>query len=207
VLRGFTGGEAELDAFVRFVPGSTGAGSLLQVDLDGRLPGAGWQGLAVVQGQLGLDALPLYQVGDLGIDRVGPAEPFRALEYIASHPDLIGALGVDAAAGKLHYLSHGYDEGRETSFDGLQYLASHGDLIRAFGADREAGSKHCIRFGHGEGRASDSFDEDQYLANYADLQAAFGDDTEAATVHYIQHGYDEGRNDGPIAPAALDFMV
>jgi RTX calcium-binding nonapeptide repeat (4 copies) len=209
VLRGFAGGEGELGAFVRFVPGGpTGGGSVLQVDADGGRSGAGWEELAAVIGRPGLGASALYRVGDLHVDDLGPATPFRALEYVASYGDLVDRVGVDAAAGKSHYLAHGHAEGRQVSFDGLQYVASHGDLIEAFGADREAGCKHYIRLGHGEGRVADGFDEDQYLANHGDLRAAFGGDGEAATVHYIEHGYAEGRSDeAPAAAAALDFMV
>jgi hypothetical protein len=209
-LRGFAGDEAELGAFVRFVAGGpTGGGSVLQVDADGGRPGAAWEELAVVIARPGLDASALYRVGDLEVDGFGPAEPFRALEYVASYGDLVDRVGADAAAGKLHYLAHGHAEGREISFDGLQYVASYGDLIESFGADREAGSEHYISFGHQEGRVADGFDEDQYLTNYPDLQKAFGDDSEAATLHYVQHGYDEGRSDEPLvaAAAALDFMV
>jgi hypothetical protein len=207
-LRDFAGSEGELDAFVRFVPGGpTGGGSVLLVDPDGGRSGAAWEDLAVVIGRPGLDALALHRVGDLQVDELGPATPFRALEYVASYGDLVDRVGADSAAGKFHYLAYGHAEGREASFDGLQYLASHGDLIEAFGADREAGCKHYIRLGHGEGRVADGFDEDQYLANHGDLRAAFGGDGEAATVHYIEHGYAEGRTDEAPSAAALDFMV
>ena len=207
-VRGFAGDEADLGAFARFVPGGrTGGGSVLQVDADGGRPGAGWADLAVAIGRPGLDAGALYQVGDLQVDGFAPAEPFRALEYVASYADLVDRIGADAAVGKVHYLAHGHAESREVSFDGLQYVASHDDLIEAFGADRETCCKHYIEIGHGEDRVADGFDEEQYLANYADLRAAFGGDGEAATVHYIEHGHAEGRSDGAPAAAALDFMV
>ena len=51
------------------------------------------------------------------------------LIYIASHPDLIRALGNDPLAGLRHYRDWGYDEGRVTSsFNPAQYLANYADL-------------------------------------------------------------------------------
>ena len=59
--------------------------------------------------------------------------PFDSLAYIASYDDLVHAFGTNTAAGKQHYLAHGYDEGRSVTFDGLQYIATYGDLIYALG--------------------------------------------------------------------------
>jgi hypothetical protein len=128
----------------------------------------------------------------------------KALEYVASYADLIGELGADPAAGRLHFEQQGSVEERAITFDGLDYIASHGDLIRAFGADAQQGAIHYITSGFRDGRAPDLFDEVQYLANYADLRAAFGDDGEAATAHFITAGYQEGRTDEPVAAAPLD---
>lgn len=131
---------------------------------------------------------------------------FSALEYIASYPDLIQALGPRPGEGLAHWLEHGFAEGRSISFDALQYIASYSDLIMAFGDNRDAGAAHYIYAGFAEGRASDDFDEGQYLANYADLQQAFGGDTRAATQHYITNGSFEGRTDDPLPTAALDIL-
>ena len=35
---------------------------------------------------------------------------FDGLDYIASYPDLINALGVNAEAGRLHFVSNGWVE-------------------------------------------------------------------------------------------------
>lgn len=134
---------------------------------------------------------------------------FDGLEYIASYPDLIAALGVNADLGVQHFLSAGFDEGRTTLFDGLEYIASNRDLISAFGANRDLGAQHYITFGIHEGRATATFDPVQYLANYGDLQAAFGQDIDATLAHYITHGFAEGRTDAPAASPAshTDFML
>ena len=204
-LSGFSGDESDLERYVRFVAADGGSASVLQVDRDGA-GSAGWRELTLVAGQPSLSALPLYQVGDLELKGHAPAAPFGPLAYIASYDDLIGAFGADPAAGKLHYLATGHDEGRTVAFDGLQYIASYGDLIGTIGADRSAGADHFIRSGFGENRQRDTFDEVQYVANYADLQAAFGDDYEAATRHYITEGHREGRTDQPLT-AATDFIL
>ena len=204
-LTGFDGSEAKLERFVRFVPDSSGAASVLQVDADGPASG-GWRDLALAQGAPDLHALPLYQVGDLLIDGRSPEGPFDSLAYIASYDDLVHAFGANTAAGKQHYIAHGYDEGRSVTFDGLQYIATYGDLIHALGPAPKAGTEHFIQHGLGEERERDGFDEVQYVANYPDLQAVFGTDYEAATRHYIVYGHDEERTDKPLG-AAQDFMV
>jgi hypothetical protein len=207
VVAGFGGGEEQLERFVRLVPENDGADGLLQVDADGPEAGAGLRDLALLRGQPGLDAQALYRVGDLLIDGQGPPRPFDPLAYVASYDDLVRAFGAGAEAGKRHYLTDGFAEGRAVSFDGLQYVATHGDLIEAFGPDRGAGTVHFIEHGLDEGRPRDGFDEAQYLANYPDLQAAFGTDLEAATVHYIVDGHREERTDEPLQVAQLDFLL
>jgi VCBS repeat-containing protein len=78
---------------------------------------------------------------------------FDGLQYIASHPDLIPAFGLDAAAGQQHYLAFGEAEGRALdTFDEQQYLARYPDLQAAFGADADAATAHYIQFGFREGR-------------------------------------------------------
>jgi hypothetical protein len=82
--------------------------------------------------------------------------PFDGLEYIASHADLIAALGPDAAAGAVHFIRYGAGEGRvQDDSDAAQYLANHADMQAAFGSDIEAATVHFIRYGHGEGRSDD----------------------------------------------------
>ena len=194
-LQGFSGAEQQLGNFVRFVPTRFGGHSELQIDADGSAGGLGWQVIGEFFDQPALRALPLFQVGDLVIDGQAPPRGFDALGYIASYHDLAQYLGADAGAGKVHYLYHGYDEGRQVNFDGLDYIASYGDLIIALGANRDAGSIHFITNGLNEGRSSGDFDAEQYLDNYSDLQAAFGSDLTAATSHFITNGFFEGRTD------------
>ena len=81
---------------------------------------------------------------------------FDGLQYIASHRDLIEALGADAAAGAQHYLDFGLAEGCNlASFDEAQYLQNYPDLQTAFGGDTEAATVHYIQFGFAEGRTDD----------------------------------------------------
>ena len=78
---------------------------------------------------------------------------FDGLEYIASYPDLIRALGADAAAGTRHYQLYGQAEGRvPASFDARQYLANYADLRAAFGTNLTAARSHYITYGYREGR-------------------------------------------------------
>ena len=81
---------------------------------------------------------------------------FDGLQYIASHPDLIPAFGLDEAAGEQHYLAFGEAEGRAVdTFDEQQYLARHPDLQAAFDADGDAATAHYIQFGFAEGRTDE----------------------------------------------------
>ena len=76
--------------------------------------------------------------------------------YIASNPDLIVAFGGEddpEKAATMHYIEHGFVEGRATDeFDAEQYLDNYEDLQAAFGEDDEAATAHYIRFGFAEGR-------------------------------------------------------
>lgn len=118
--------------------------------------------------------------------------PTRALEYIASYGDLIGAFGADAEAGRRHFEHLGSIEERRISFDGLHYIASYGDLVETFGLDEAAGAAHYIGMGMARGRTV-GFDGLQYIASYPDLVAAFGANETAGTVHYVAHGHAAGR--------------
>jgi Ca2+-binding RTX toxin-like protein len=123
------------------------------------------------------------------------AQPFDALRYIASSPDLIAAFGTDTDAALNHLLTHGAAELRSLeAFDPLRYLASNPDLAKAYGTDIVAAEKHYIDFGYHEGRTTTGFDALRYLASNADLAAAYGDDPVAAATHYINHGLAEGRS-------------
>jgi hypothetical protein len=181
----------------RFNPALGGASTTVAGSLDQR---------GVVRPHFGDADIGAFELAQSFDEPAG--RPFDGLEYIASHADLIRALGPNEASGTAHYRFYGSEEGRSITFDGLEYIASYADLIAAFGADRDAGSRHFIEFGADEGRPPDEFDAEQYLANYADLREAFGSDTEAATIHYIRYGHVEGRRDEPLATqAAADFLL
>jgi hypothetical protein len=94
-------------------------------------------------------------LGDGGGGTLPPG--FDGLQYIASHPDLIAALGANRAAGEAHYLSNGESEDREIdTFDEGQYLANYPDLQAAFGTNTEAATVHYIQFGFAENRDDDA---------------------------------------------------
>ena len=103
---------------------------------------------------------PIYTLAlDLAqgiIDQPGLPPWFDGLQYVASHGNLIEALGANTAAGEQHYLDFGLAEGREAdTFDEARYLQNYPDLQAAFGGDAEAATVHYIQFGFAEGRTDD----------------------------------------------------
>jgi hypothetical protein len=135
--------------------------------------------------------------------------PTRALEYIASYGDLIGALGANPNAGRLHFEHNGSVEERHISFDALDYIASYGDLVGAFGTDAYRGGAHYIATGVHEGR-SVTFDGLEYVASYGDLIGAFGASERAGSSHFISNGFAEGRHttfDGLEYIASYDDLI
>jgi hypothetical protein len=124
---------------------------------------------------------------------------FNGLQYIASYPDLIRALGANRAAGERHYLSHGRAEGRAPdTFDLPRYLDNNPDVAAAFGSGTSAATVHFIQFGFAEGRNDDPppglpprFDGLQYIASHPDLIQAL--DRFGGERHYLAHGQAEGR--------------
>ncbi len=118
----------------------------------------------------------------------------EALNYIASHDDLINAFGTDVNSAKSHYTNYGKSEGRALdNFDEWGYLASNNDLIKAFGSNTTEAIKHYISYGKSESRSTNLFDATSYLNNYGDLRNAFGDNQELATKHYVEYGFNEER--------------
>jgi hypothetical protein len=115
-----------------------------------------------------------------------------ALRYVASHSDLVQALGADPEKGRQHYQNNGIKEGRSITFDVWRYIASDTTLITSLGADALAGVKHYINTGYKEGRKP-SFESFRYIASYSDLINAFGSDAEAGARHFVGSGYKEGR--------------
>lgn len=127
------------------------------------------------------------------------AEEFDPLRYIASYPDLIQAFGLDAEAGRRHWLTFGQAEGRNPFlFNPFIYGASHPDLVAAFGTNYAAYANHYIQHGFAEGRAPSSFDYLGYSASNADLLVVYGTDPTALARHYLEFGFKEGRSFGRV---------
>ncbi|MFQ6554114.1 hypothetical protein AAD018_017360, partial [Aestuariibius insulae] len=83
----------------------------------------------------------------------GTWDDARSFEYIASHPDLMNAYGMNADAGRGHYASSGQTEGRQITFSAANYLAANEDLKTAFGTNEVAATQHYIETGRFEGRS------------------------------------------------------
>lgn len=75
-----------------------------------------------------------------------------ALSYIASYPDLISSLGADPAAGRTHYNTIGFQEGRKITFNPISYLNNYTDLKETYLTDTYAATIHYITIGYGLGR-------------------------------------------------------
>ncbi|MGV2974287.1 RHS repeat domain-containing protein [Roseibium alexandrii] len=131
----------------------------------------------------------------------GPGN-FPALQYIASHNDLISSLGANATAGTEHYVSLGKAEGRTITFNSLAYLASHPDLVSSYGEDREAAARHYIQSGRNEGRQI-TFSMEYYLRNYDDMRSTYGRNIKGLAEHYIRFGRAEGRVADGLLPGAM----
>lgn len=116
---------------------------------------------------------------------------FNGMAYNANHADLMAAFGDDRGFGALHYISEGYEKGRDTTtFNVHEYVAANADLALAFGTDLDAAISHYILHGHDESRETvTNFDPLRYIASNADLILAFGglsmEEAKAvATQHY-----------------------
>ncbi|PSF37365.1 hypothetical protein C7H19_10580 [Aphanothece hegewaldii CCALA 016] len=148
-------------------------------------------------------------------------DTFDEFRYIASsYPggDLIGAFGnkpiagaIDSAGATLHYINHGWSEGRSTtSFDPARYINSWSDLVNApfIGTNTLAGTQHFITNGFAEGRDPNLFPSDRYLASNSDLINAFAFITdyaakvETASNHYLNFGRNELGRSITFDPAA-----
>ncbi|WP_413677174.1 S8 family serine peptidase [Prochlorococcus marinus] len=119
----------------------------------------------------------------------------QALNYIASHPDLIVAFGTNTDLASSHYINYGKAEGRVLdTFDELSYLASNSDLIRNTSDNMSSAIIHYINYGFRERRIIDTFDEFSYLASHIDLLNAYHNSDFDPTYHYIKHGFNEKRS-------------
>ncbi|MFQ6554305.1 hypothetical protein AAD018_018335, partial [Aestuariibius insulae] len=137
----------------------------------------------------------------------------QSLEYIASHGDLMDAYGMDAGAGRTHYRSSGYTEGRGITFSAAHYLAANPDLQAAFGDDLIAATDHYMNGGRFEGRSLgpsltfETFSDIrsyEYIASYSDLMDAYGMNADAGRTHYATSGHTQGRE--PLFSAA-DYLA
>ena len=127
--------------------------------------------------------------------QVASAQSFKALQYGASHNDLLETYGNNADALWQHYQAYGKNEGRSLdAFDEVSYLAAYDDLLNAFGQDTYSALKHYVQYGYYEGRSQTAFAAAQYLASHGDLIAAYGTNSAAATQHFVDWGYTEGRS-------------
>jgi Ricin-type beta-trefoil lectin domain len=115
-----------------------------------------------------------------------------ALEYLASHKDLMDVFGGDVRQGTNHFYKFGLKEKREIWFNACEYLASNPDLINAFGTDLEKAARHYISNGRNEPWRVRSFSSSNYMAANPDVMAFAGGDTEIACMHYLQHGRFDG---------------
>ena len=118
--------------------------------------------------------------------------PTRALEYIASHPDLIAAFGADPEAGRLHFERNGSVEERPIALTPRlpRLVRRSARRVRWRWLCRAAA--HDIGAGATEGRVA-SFAGLDYIASYGDLIAAFGAQADAGVTHFVANGFTEGR--------------
>ena len=110
--------------------------------------------------------------------------------YLDANPDLVSA-NISTADALGHYVSFGYTEGRQISFDGTAYLGMNPDVAAAGFTSTDA-ITHYINFGKAENRPLDA---DDYLNANPDLVAA-GITNATAGSHFVNFGRDEGRSLG-----------
>lgn len=74
--------------------------------------------------------------------------------YVNAYPDLKAAFGTNTAAAQSHWLTHGINEGRQSSatFAITSYIARYPDLKRAFGNNYAAALDHWFNHGIAEKR-------------------------------------------------------
>ncbi|WP_428697458.1 hypothetical protein [Stappia sp.] len=138
-----------------------------------------------------VERVQFAESGTVDLDGFPLLDPYQ---YLASHADLLVAIGPNPNAAIEHFFVSGIAEGRAfDTFDEWSYVASHSDLITAFGNSAVPGAQHYVESGFSEGRARDSFDEWSYLASNTDLVTAFGGSTAPTAEHYVRYGFGEGR--------------
>ena len=127
----------------------------------------------------------------------GPAasDSLLWLRYVASYPDLIKALGPDAARAKAHYEATGRFERRAVTFDPQRYLARNAWLRTATGGTSLALTRHYINQGYAKGLTwlDAPLRWLRYIASYGDLIYAYGPLASAGELHWAAQGQAEGR--------------
>jgi hypothetical protein len=73
------------------------------------------------------------------------------LRYVASHADLIAAIGADPARAQAHWRTLGRVQGRAVRFDPVAYLARNPELKAQFRNDWTAATRHYVEIGAGLG--------------------------------------------------------
>lgn len=144
------------------------------------------------------------------------AAPFDAAYYAAQNPDVVAAIGNDAAALEAHYNAFGAAEGRKGNaedagakgsgaetggisaiFDAEYYAAHNPDVVAAVGTDPMALYMHFVTTGVNEGRFGNAtFNAAAYKAANPDLADTLGGDLAAYANHYMTVGQAEGRSTG-----------
>lgn len=96
-----------------------------------------------------------------------------AMALVASHPDMMDAIG-DDVVGALRFLSAHPDDPRGITFDPVQYLVANPDLREAFGTDLLEATRHYIRHGRHENRpmTADPAAIEQFAAQVAQVAQA-----------------------------------
>lgn len=144
------------------------------------------------------------------------AAPFDAAYYAQQNPDVVAAVGNDAAALEAHYNTFGAAEGRAGNaqdagakggnaaatgiaaiFDAEYYAAHNPDVVAVIGNDPTALYMHFITIGVNEGRFGNAtFNAAEYKEANPDLAAVLGTDLMAYANHYMTAGQAEGRKTG-----------
>jgi hypothetical protein len=124
-----------------------------------------------------------------------------ALNYLASNPDLIQAVGTDPQNAISHYNAYGHSEGRRITFNSINYLAANPDVAAWANGDVSKAAEHYVNYGQREGRQT-TFNSISYLAANPDVAAWANGDLSKAAEHYVMYGRTEGRATalGPAQP-------
>ncbi|WP_338845726.1 M10 family metallopeptidase C-terminal domain-containing protein [Massilia sp. W12] len=117
-------------------------------------------------------------------DRDMQVTAFNVLRYVASHADLLGAIGLNTDSATQHFLNSSVKENRSVTFDPAVYIDKYADVRTMVGGDQEAAVRHFISTGFGLGRSDSKFSADNLsgTAGADSILAYGGDDTMAGGV-------------------------